>query len=166
MNYRRSRAKGAAFFFTVVTEHRRRVFSSFENIRLIGLALDHVKEKHPFEMDAFVILPDHIHCIWTMPEGIDDFSTRWRLVKSYFTKRCRTNGKIWQDRFWEHQIRDEDDFTRHVEYIHYNPVKHGYAKSPIEWVHSSFREAVEKGIYQPDWGAGQCIQFDSMVGSE
>ena len=166
MNYRRSRTKGAAFFFTVVTEHRRGIFSSFENINLIGLALDHVKGNYPFQMDAFVILPDHIHCIWTMPEGIDDFSTRWRLVKSYFTKKCLTNGKIWQDRYWGHQIRDEDDFTRHVEYTHYNPVKHGYARSPIEWEHSSFREFVKKDIYQPDWGAGKCIQFDSMVGSE
>ena len=166
MNCRRARAKGAAFFFTVVTEHRRGIFSSLENIKLIRQAFNHVNGKHPFQIDAFVILPDHIHCIWTLPEGVDDFSTRWRLVKSYFTKRCRADGEIWQGRFWEHQIRNEADFSKHIEYIHYNPVKHGLAKSPIEWEHSSFSEFVEKDIYQPDWGGWQKMEFESTVGNE
>ena len=113
-----------------------------------------------------MILPEHIHCIWTLPEDTNDFSTRWRLVKSYFTKECLTKEKIWQNRFWEHQIRDDRDFTRHVEYIHYNPVKHGYVISPNEWEHSSFHYFVERGIYQPDWGAEVGFDFDIMVGSE
>ena len=117
-------------------------------------------------MDAFVILPEHIHCVWTLPGGDNDFSTRWRLVKSFFTKRCEAGKEIWQKRFWEHQIRDDVDFARHVEYIHYNPVKHGHVASPFEWEHSSFREFVRKGIYHPDWGAGERIEFDIGIGNE
>ena len=166
MNYRRSQAKGATFFFTVVTDRRKEVFSSIGNIALIKQTFSHVNEKYPFQTEAFVILPDHIHCIWTLPEDTNDFSTRWRLVKSYFTKECRTKEKIWQNRFWEHQIRDDGDFTRHIEYIHYNPVKHGYVVSPNEWEHSSFHYFVERGIYQPDWGAKVEFDFDIMVGSE
>jgi len=166
MNYRRSKATGATFFFTVVTHLRRKILRPAENMNLLRQAFQSVNEKYPFQMDAFVVLPDHVHCIWTLPEGDNDFSTRWRLIKSYFTKRCRSEEAIWQKRFWEHQIRDDEDFARHVEYIHYNPVRHGYVESPLEWPHSSFHAFVGRGIYHPSWGAGEKMEFDARVGSE
>ncbi|TAL16442.1 transposase, partial [bacterium] len=113
-----------------------------------------VKENHPFAILAWVILPDHLHCIWRLPEGDDDFSIRWQLIKTRFTRRAREERKVWQGRFWEHVIKDEGDLIRHVEYIHYNPVKHGYARSPMEWPHSSFKRFVENGMYSSEWGNG------------
>jgi putative transposase len=131
-------------------------------------------------VDAFVLLPDHLHCIWTLPENDADFSMRWRQVKSYFSRKyhdeftgsqsdARLNtGKqaIWQHRFWEHQIRDEKDFVNHVEYIHFNPVKHGLVSSPKCWPHSTFHRFVKQGIYPGDWGADTAIDFDKNVGNE
>ena len=136
--------------------------------------------KHPFEIDAFVLLPDHLHCIWTLPAGDRDFSTRWRLIKGNFSRRCdalykcgpnasrskKNEQTLWQRRFWEHLIRDEGDYLRHVEYIHYNPVKHGLVKVPKDWSHSSFRRYVENGLVDLNWGAGQEINFDEDVGKE
>ncbi len=167
MQYRRAFIPGAAYFFTVVTEQRRPLFDNEANIDLLRQAFRTVKEKRPFGIEAIVILPDHIHCIWTLPPEDADFSTRWRLIKTWFSKhspsdlrappnRSRQNKKqqaIWQNRFWEHLLRDETDFTRHVEYIHYNPVKHGYVNAPKEWRHSSFHRHVRAGIYPGDWGA-------------
>ena len=113
-------------------------------------------EKHPFHIDAFVLLPDHLHCLWTMPVDDHDFSTRWRLIKSAFTRQCEARYKeapsknmlakqeqaVWQRRFWEHAIRDDRDFKNHLEYIHYNPVKHGLATTPAEWPTSTFHKYV------------------------
>jgi len=180
MRYRRSRAKGAAFFFTVVTHGRKRILCHEVNIRLIKEAFQYVINRHTFRVDAFVLLPDHIHCIWTLPYSDNDFPLRWRLIKSYFSRQCQDEYKgfisasklrkgeqaVWQRRFWEHQIRDEQDFARHVEYIHYNPVKHGLVKSPRDWAYSSFHRYVKHGIYKSDWGAGCEIQFDEDVGYE
>lgn len=128
---------------------------------------------------AAVVLPDHLHCIWTLPPEDHDFSTRWRLIKTWFTKHCDDNLRadpdaarqrkdeqaIWQHRFWEHLLRDEKDYARHLEYIHYNPVKHGYVQRPIDWPYSSFRAYVHKGIYPEDWGATDC-DFPENVGME
>jgi putative transposase len=180
MLYRRSRVKGAAFFFTVVTHGRRRFLCDEANIKLIRESLQHVINRHPFTVDAFVLLPDHLHCIWTLPENDADFSMRWRQIKSYFSRKyhdeCKggqaevplSTGKqaIWQHRFWEHQIRDENDFVKHVEYIHFNPVKHGLANSPKAWPHSTFHRFVQQGIYPGDWGADKAIDFDENVGNE
>ena len=166
MQYRRSRAKGATFFFTVVTHGRRRFLCDELNITLIREAFQHVINRHPFIVDAFVLLPDHLHCIWTLPENDADFSMRWRQIKSYFSRKCHEECKIWQHRFWEHQIRDDTDFVRHVEYIHFNPVKHGLATSPKAWPHSSFRRFVTQGIYPDDWGADKAIGFDTNIGNE
>jgi putative transposase len=173
MQYRRSRAKGATFFFTVVTHNRRRILCLEPNVALIKEAFRGIIEKHPFTVDAFVLLPDHLHCIWTLPEEDNDFSMRWRQIKAYFTKACcdkfkekqtaiqqeRGEQTVWQRRYWEHQIRDDDDFIKHVEYIHYNPVKHGLVKAPIAWRHSTFRRYVKQGIYHRDWGAGEKMEF-------
>lgn len=166
MRYRRARTEGGTYFFTLVTHNRREFLCEPENIALLKAAFRHVIAQHPFKIEAIVVLPDHLHCIWTLPEGDSNFSTRWRLVKGYFTRKCDATYRgrrsvsreqkgeqaVWQRRFWEHQIRDEQDFTRHVEYIHYNPVKHGLVEAPCEWSHSSFHRYVEAGIYDEAWG--------------
>jgi len=180
MRYRRSQTPGATFFFTVVTYNRKRILCLGDNPRHLKQSLEAVKTDHPFTVDAIVLLPDHLHCIWTLPQGDNDFSNRWMLIKSKFTKICfdpftstlnpsriqkREKG-IWQRRFWEHQIRDEQDYARHVDYIHYNPVKHRLAKSPIDWKYTSFHRFVKNGIYHADWGAKERIVFAGAVGNE
>ena len=146
---------------------------------LLREAIKVVKRKHPFILKAIVLMPDHLHCIWTLPRGDWDFSSRWRLIKGEFTRRCDRKIKeqpsfsrqrkkeqaIWQRRFWEHQITDEQDFIRHVEYVHYNPVKHGYVKSPKEWKFSSFDKYVDRGIYDQNWGIAE-IDLDATIGNE
>jgi putative transposase len=180
MEYRRAKIEGGTFFFTVVTHNRRGFLCEPENITLLRQGFKEVIREYPFIIDANVILPDHIHCIWTLPPGDSDFSKRWRLIKSYFSSRCdaKYKGKIsasrqkkseqavWQRRFWEHQIKDENDFVRHVDYIHYNPVRHKYVKAPKDWRYSSFMLYVEKGIYDINWGAEEEIEFSDDVGCE
>lgn len=123
-------------------------------------------EMFPFKIDAFVILPDHLHSIWTLTDGESNYSMRWQLIKGNFSwlysgfkskdiseSMIRKSEKgIWQRRFWEHLIKDDKDFNRHCDYIHYNPVKHGLVSSPIEWEHSSFEDYVQKGMYSVNWG--------------
>ena len=121
----------------------------------------------PFQVDAWVLLPDHMHCIWTLPEGDADFSTRWNLIKRRVSKALKDSHHnpewmnvsksshreliFWQRRFWEHRIRDERDFERHADYIHYNPVKHGLCRHPSEWPYSTVHRFIRKGIYPTDW---------------
>jgi len=136
--------------------------------------------KHPFSIDAIVILPDHLHCIWTLPAGDADYARRWRLVKTAFTRQCppewcavkpvtaRTGKRhrcVWQHRYWEHLIRSEADFQAHVEYIHYNPVRHQYVSRPADWAWSSFGRYVRRGVVGSDWGATE-IGFPETVGQE
>ncbi|MFL7793424.1 MAG: transposase [Anaerolineae bacterium] len=180
MKYRRAQTEGGTYFFTLVTHHRRRFLCKPENVTYLREAFRYVMVRHPFKIDAFVLLPDHLHCIWTLPEGDCDFSTRWRLIKSAFTRACgevhrgaisasrRQKGEqaVWQRRFWEHQIRDERDLIQHVEYIHYNPVKHSLAKAPKDWEYSSFHRYVREGFYDKEWGAEGTISFEIGVGSE
>jgi putative transposase len=180
MKYRRARAKGGTYFFTVVTHRRRRFLCEPENVFHLRESFRYVMERHPFVIDAIVLLPDHLHAIWTLPEGDCDFSTRWRLVKSGFTRACdatchgvvsrsrRQKGEraVWQNRFWEHHIRGERDLIQHVEYIHYNPVKHGLVEAPRDWKYSSFHRYVRQGIYDREWGAGEAVSFEAGVGSE
>ena len=168
MRYRRAWIAGGSFFFTVVTAERRPLFASTEAVELLRLAFRAVRSRHPFDIDAIVVLPDHLHCIWSLPSGDADFATRWRLIKTWFTKHCdpawRTvpdrvqSGKceqaLWQHRYWEHALRDEADRDRHMDYIHFNPVKHGLVTSAKEWPYSSFHRYVESGWYPPDWGGG------------
>ncbi len=180
MQYRRARIKGGTYFFTVVTYKRRRILTEPGNVSLLRKAFRQVMDNHPFTIDAFVLLPDHLHCIWTMPEGDRDFSKRWRLTKSYFSRKCDATHKnipsrsrrkkkelaVWQRRFWEHLIRNEQDFVKHIEYIHYNPVKHGLAKAPKDWEYSSFHRYVREGVYDLEWGGGENIMFDDAIGRE
>lgn len=123
--------------------------------------------KHTFTIDAIVILPEHIHALWTLPDGDADYSTRWMLIKTKLTRslhRSGVSGPIWQARYWEHLIRDEADFAAHADYIHYNPVKHEYVKAPIDWPWSSFRRWVELGRYPIDWGAA--VKIPVSIGRE
>ena len=178
MHYRRAIAPGGTFFFTLVTDRRRPVLASDAAMDVLRNAFRSVRQSRPFEIDAIVVLPDHLHCIWTLPPEDADFSTRWRLIKTRFTKDCPASLRqtpdtarlrkgeqaIWQHRYWEHQIRDEADFARHVDYIHYNPVKHGLVRSPREWPHSSFGRYVKAGLYPLDWGR-ELMPYDG-IGSE
>jgi len=188
MRYRRTQVQGGTYFFTVVTYQRIKIFNRPDNAALLRQAIEKVRKSHPFRIDASVLLPEHFHCIWTLPQGDADFSTRWRLIKSYFSRkfsrvgwveernptdktisasRLKKNEKaIWQRRFWEHLIRDEQDFKHHVEYIHYNPVKHGWVKSPKDWAFSSFHRYVNNGFYDLEWGAGLELEFESTIGYE
>jgi putative transposase len=168
MKYRRAFTPGGSFFFTVVTEKRRPLFASAESVDVLRMAFRAVRKTRPFDVDAMVVLPDHLHCIWTLPPGDADFSTRWRLIKTWFTKHCdqalrnepnrartvKREQALWQHRYWEHLLRDETDYARHLEYIHFNPVKHGYVSSAMEWPYSSFRRYVEAGVYPAEWGQG------------
>jgi len=144
-------------------------------------AFELVMQKRPFEIDAAVVLPDHMHCIWTLPDGDIDYSARWSIIKRTFTQGVRQavrtahptvsrlkrrEGAIWQRRFWEHQIRDERDYQMHCDYIHYNPVKHGLTCAPNDWKHSSFKKFVSAGYYEDDWGQGCDIVFKDGVGYE
>lgn len=164
--YIRAKTEGASYFFTVVTHARRNLFSNHSAIDILGQSIRHVRKYHPFKVDAWVLLPDHMHCIWTMPENDSDFSTRWRLIKTAFSKRSenifhktyestsrikRNELPIWQRRFWEHLIRDENDFSRHMDYIHYNPVKHGLVKKAGDGKWSTYHKYAEKGLYTNDW---------------
>jgi len=119
-----------------------------------------VKSSHPFTIDAWVLLPEHLHCIWTLPQGDMDFSKRWGLIKAKFSKALsRQNTSVWQNRFWEHLIRDDRDMQIHLDYIHYNPVKHGYVESPKDWPSSTFHRYVQEGLYPLNWGEG--VSFNS-----
>ncbi|MFZ2630789.1 MAG: transposase [Desulfosalsimonadaceae bacterium] len=150
-NYRRFYQKGGCYFFTVVTHGRQHVLKSWENINILRESFQSVMRQRPFHIDAMVVLPDHIHCIWTLPDNDMDFSTRWRLIKRQFSSRINAlpavspEKKVWQRRFWEHWIRDDHDFYNHMNYIHYNPVKHGYASRPDDWEYSSYRKKVAQG---------------------
>jgi len=156
-NYRRLYIPNSTYFFTVVTYGRRPWFADEENIDLLREAFRYTKERHPFELDAIVILPDHLHCIWKMT-GDTDFSKRWQMIKTHFSRKInvRKNHRgaksVWQPRFWEHCIRDEDDYSCHLDYIHYNPAKHGLVAVVKDWPHSSFHRFVEKGLYDEKWG--------------
>ena len=124
-----------------------------------------VQSTYPFNIDAWVLLPEHLHCIWTLPEGDTDFSKRWGLIKADFSKKLiRSATPIWQNRFWEHLIRDDRDLQRHLDYIHYNPVKHGLVDSPKDWPSSTFHRYVEKGLYPANWGEGVSFQSTDKFG--
>src|SRR5690349_1866814 len=137
--YIRCYQPGGYYFFTLVTYDRSPLFANHTNVEQLHIAMNKVKKKYPFSLNAIVVLPDHLHCLWRLPEKDHDFSTRWRLIKRYFSMEIDTpinhRGEklIWQKRFWEHIIRNEQDWRAHMDYIHYNPVKHGLVSSPAEW---------------------------------
>jgi REP-associated tyrosine transposase len=161
-NYRRALVPGGCWFFTANLLDRRNGLLTAE-IEALREATRRARERYPFRIDAFVVLPDHIHTIWTLPSGDADFSTRWRLIKITFSKAIpkterlskvryeRGERGIWQRRFWEHLIRDDEDYRRHVEYCHINPVKHGLVSRVRDWPFSSFHRDVTAGLFPEDW---------------
>ncbi len=168
------RACGSTFFFTVVS-YRRQNFLCHDALRsALRQAILSVRMTRPFSIDAWVLLPDHLHCIWTLPPGDVDFSQRWKVIKRLVSAACReeyrradlitpskrrhAESTIWQRRFWEHCIVDDADFARHADYIHYNPVKHGLVQSAADWPYSTFHQFVQRGVYGPDWAASTFIQ--------
>jgi putative transposase len=171
--YIRAVVPGGSFFFTVTTLERRRSLLT-RNISALREVFGRAQRRRPFVIDAIVVLPDHMHCIWTLPPGDADFSARWHEIKACFSarvmhgerrsarRRCKGERGIWQRRFWEHVIRDERDFERCADYIHWNPVKHGHAKSPLDWPHSSFHRFVDRGVYTRDWAAGAIVRALAM----
>jgi putative transposase len=161
-NYRRNRIPGGTYFFTVNLLDRRSDLL-VTHIDALREGVRQARAKRPFHIDAWVVLPDHMHCLWTLPEGDADFSGRWKSIKTWFsrslpaveplTKSRALRGErgLWQRRFWEHTIRDERDYAAHMDYVHFNPVKHGYVQSVDAWPFSSFRRCVEEGFYPRDW---------------
>ena len=152
-DYRRFYYPGGLYFFTAVTAGRRPLFAEEANVEVLRSALRHVIQRRPFKLEAIVVLPDHLHCLWQLPEGDADYSNRWKTLKGYVTRNLKdVHGPIWQPRFWEHLIRDDDDRRRHLDYIHFNPVKHGFVTDPAEWRFSSLHRYRERGIYPQGWG--------------
>ncbi len=164
MRYRRADLAGGTYFFTVNLAERKRTLL-VDYIDILRKVMKKVKTAHPFRIDAMVVLPDHLHAVWTLPEDDADYSTRWALIKAGFSRSLPRDERrnpsrivkgergIWQRRFWEHLIRGERDYARHVDYIHYNPVKHGFVSRVTDWSHSTFQRAVVRGDYPPDWAA-------------
>lgn len=175
-DYRRVYSGGNTYFFTLVM-HRRQTILCNDDMRIaLRDAIVTTRKIHPFKIDAWVLMPDHLHCIWTLPEGDANFTTRWGMIKRFVTKQCsekyqrddwlnksrikRRESTLWQRRFWEHQIRDDVDFQRHFDYIHFNPVKHGYVGAVKDWEYSSFHRYVNNGIYSDNWGGLDDINDD------
>ena len=173
-DYRRNFIAGGSFFFTVnLAERRLRLLT--EHIDELRSVFRKTLQRHPFTVDAMVVLPDHLHAVWTLPEGDADFATRWRLIKSGFSRQIATGERIsasrtakaergiWQRRYWEHTIRDENDFACHLDYIHINPVKHRLVTRVRDWPYSSFHRMVKIGVYPEDW-AGDVSMDGSHFG--
>lgn len=146
-NYLRPRINGASIFFTVALADRQSDLLQREFTRLRD-AVQQTRAERPFHIDAWVVLPDHIHTVWTLPPNDTNYSVRWRLIKSRFSRglpkghirashNARQERGIWQRRFWEHHIRNQRDYDAHIQYCHNNPVKHGYVANPTDWPHSS-----------------------------
>jgi len=163
MRYRRAQTAGGTFFFTVnLADRSSRLL--VERIDALRASVRVVKDRHPFEIVAWVVLPDHLHAIWTLPPEDTDFSTRWMLIKSAFSRRIGAGESIrasripkgergiWQRRFWEHCIRDEVDLQRHVDYAHFNPVKHDHTERASAWPYSSIHRLIARSEIPSDWG--------------
>ena len=157
-NYRRNYINGGTWFFTVNLQDRRSHLLT-ANIHALRCAIAAVKKVRPFRINAWVVLPEHMHCIWTLPGNDADYSSRWREIKKHFTHSL-SSRHIWQSRFWEHIIRDEHDYRQHVDYIYINPVKHAWVKQVQDWPFSTFHRDVRHGLYPQDW-AGEIMDFNA-----
>ena len=161
--YRRIYQPGAVWFFTVNLAERKGNPLLVDKIDVLRDAFAKVKARHPFHIDAIVVLPDHLHCLLTLPAGDADYSTRWGLIKGTFSRGVEAGERIsksrlqrgerglWQRRFWDHLIRDERDYQQHIDYIHWNPVKHGWVRHVADWPHSSFHNYLRQGLYPANW---------------
>jgi putative transposase len=167
-NYRRNFIPGGSFFFTVNLADRSSTLL-IDRIAYLRKAFHYTRTRHAFAVDAIVVLPEHLHTIWTLRPGDSDFALRWRLIKTMFSRSielCERRSAsrsakgergIWQRRYWEHTLRDEKDFERHCHYIHFNPVKHGHVSTVNGWPYSSFQRFVRLGVYPLNWAGGQQV---------
>jgi putative transposase len=173
VKYRRNFVPGGSYFFTLTLVDRR-LSALIDHIDALRAACRRARRERPFAIDSIVVLPDHLHAMLTLPPGDADYSGQWRLIKTLFSnhvialgqsmKRYRNNElALWQRRFWEHTIRDDNDFERHVDYIHFNPVKHGFVSRVCDWPHSSFHRYVRDGLLPEDW-AGDVRELDHGYG--
>ena len=170
-NYLRWYVPGGTYFFTAVTYQRRPILTSDLALPILREAFTAEQARRPFELVAYVFLPDHLHSIWTLPHDDAAYPTRWRRIKERFTegylaaggtegqvsegKRRRAERGVWQPRYWEHVVRDEDALKRCLDYVHWNPVKHGLVQRVRDYPHSSFLRWVERGEYDLNWGDGE-----------
>jgi putative transposase len=176
--YRRARTPGVTYFFTLNTLRRQRLLTHADVLRALREAFRLVRAEHPFRLEAIVILPYHLHTVWTLPAGDADYAKRWSLIKRHVSQVSRHFGRdtlnasrrkrrelgFWQRRFWEHQIRDETDYARHVDYVHYNPVKHGLVTCVRDWPYSTFHRFVRLGLYPADWAGGATDETGACFG--
>jgi putative transposase len=161
VRYRRNFVPGGTYFFTITLADRRSE-ALVDHIGALLSAFRVARRERPFSIDAIVVLPDHLHAIFTLPPKDTDFPGRWRRIKGHFSTALTKTGldlkrfpngdlALWQRRFWEHTIRDDRDFERHVDYIHFNPVKHGLVQRVRNWPHSSFHRYVREALLPDDW---------------
>ena len=162
VSYRRNWIAGGTYFFTATLRDRRSTLLA-DGADLLRETMRDVAARWPFRTEAAVVLPDHLHTVWTLPPGDADYAGRWRAIKAAFTRRmltagatveCNARGEytLWQRRYWEHTIRDERDLRRHIDYIHFNPVKHGLVRRAADWPHSTFHRFVARGDLSAEWG--------------
>lgn len=171
-DYRRNRVPGGTYFFTVNLLERKSDLL-IQHIDELREAIKQVRRSRPFHIDAWVVLLEHMHCIWTLPEDDVDYSSRWKAIKIRYAKqipiteyrskvRLRKGERgIWQRRFWEHTIRAEQDYAAHMDYVHINPVKHGLVQRVRDWPYSSFHRCVEMGVYPADWAGPSELELDA-----
>jgi putative transposase len=171
-NYRRAWHPGGTWFFTLALQERHNNPLLIQYIDVLRQAVARTRRDHPFIIHGWVVLPDHLHCIIELPPGDTNFSQRLRVIKSNFSRAIpatqhrnesrirRGERAIWQCRFWEHLIRDQADFNAHMDYLHFNPVKHGLVKSVADWPYSTFHHLVAEQVYPPDWAAGGTIELN------
>jgi putative transposase len=166
--YRRAKTKGGTYFFTVITNLRQPILTTEGVRQALRQGIQRARQTLPFKIEAWVLLPDHLHAIWTLPPEDGNYAARWAIIKRQVSNLCgkqfnkikepseskrkRQESGIWQRRYREHQIRDDLDFQRHMDYLHWNPVKHGYVRKVVDWPFSSFHRLVTQEIYPPDWG--------------
>lgn len=181
--YRRAFIPGGTFFFTVITAQRARILTQEHARKFLGEAFRECRRRWPFQIDALVLLPDHLHALWTLPPGDPDYSRRWAWIKKEFSKAWLASGGsaqnvsesqarhrrrgVWQHRFWEHAIKDDRDYSRHFDYIHWNPVKHGLVEAVCDWPFSTFHRWVRLGVYPREWGGrgADPLDFSDLEGS-
>jgi putative transposase len=175
MHYRRDRTPGGTYFFTLTLRDRGSQLL-IDRIHPLREAVAYVRRRHAFAIDAWVVLPEHLHAIWTLPQHDSDFATRWALIKARFSRgiakeelitvsrRRQEERGIWQRRYWEHRIRNELDFARHVDYVHFNPVKHCHVRAASEWPYSTIHRHIEKGLLPADWGGSTGRSQDFLAG--
>ncbi len=165
-DYRRAWHPGGTYFFTLTLLERHGNDLLIRNIELLRAVVNSVRQRHPFRIHSWVVLPEHLHCVIELPPDDADYATRWRLIKTEFSKalphaerlsavRVRRGERgIWQRRYWEHAIRDERDYQAHMDYVHINPVKHGLVGRVLDWPYSTFHTLVANGVYPDNWGGG------------